>query len=69
MKPKKEIPAIAVIIICLIIVIISSKLMVLAKNYFAENNTVMAETLPALPDNIIQNQIRYLISDGYLGDN
>ncbi|MCX6785640.1 MAG: hypothetical protein NTZ18_02170 [Candidatus Komeilibacteria bacterium] len=70
MKSRKEIPSIAIIAICLVIVVLSSKLLVLAQNYFEGGSTALAaESLPALPDNIIQNQVRYLITDGYLEDN
>jgi len=54
------------ILICFILVAGTAKLLAITRDNFEENQVVKAETLAPLPTNIKQNQIRYLIEDGYL---
>lgn len=68
MKNKKELNVILALTISLIIIVASAELMLWAKKSFEENHVVSAEELAALPSEIKQNQIRYLIYDGYLDD-
>jgi hypothetical protein len=53
---------------CFILVIGAAQLFAYFKDNFEENQKVSAETLPPLPSVIKQNQIRYLIEEGYLND-
>lgn len=54
------------IIVCFILVIATAKLLAFARNSFEDSQKVIAETLPPLPQEIEQNQIRYLTEEGYL---
>lgn len=53
---------------CFILVIGTAQLFAYFKDNFEETQKVSAETLPPLPSEIKQNQIRYLIEEGYLND-
>ncbi|MBU1130723.1 hypothetical protein KJ840_01150 [Patescibacteria group bacterium] len=67
MKNRKEkLNTILYITVCFILVVATAKIMALARDNFEENQRVIAETLPSLPSDIQQNQIRYLIEEGYL---
>lgn len=63
---RKQSSALLYIVVCLILVIGTAKLLAWARDSFEENNRVLAENLPPLPAEIKQNQIRYLIEEGYL---
>ena len=65
-KNRRELSPLLTVILSLIIIVVASQLLVLARNSFEENQTVSAEELTALPLEINQNQVRYLIEDGYL---
>jgi len=62
----KQSSALLYIVVCLILVIGTAKLLAWARDAFEENHRVLAENLPLLPAEIKQNQIRYLIEEGYL---
>ena len=65
-KNRRELSPLLAIVLSLIIIVAASQLLVLARNSFEESQTVIAETLPTLPFEIDQNQVRYLTEDGYL---
>jgi hypothetical protein len=63
---KEKINTVLYIIVCFILVIGTAKLLVFARDNFEKDLKVRAETLTTLPLEIKQNQLRYLIEDGYL---
>ena len=65
-KTRREFSPLLTVILSLVIIATASQLLVLARNSFEENQIVSAEELTVLPLEINQNQVRYLIEDGYL---
>ena len=65
-KNRREFSPLLTVILSLVIIATASQLLVLARNSFEENQIVSAEELTVLPLEINQNQVRYLIEDGYL---
>ncbi|OGY88785.1 MAG: hypothetical protein A2927_01555 [Candidatus Komeilibacteria bacterium RIFCSPLOWO2_01_FULL_45_10] len=65
-KNRRELSPLLTVILSLVIIATASQLLVLARNSFEENQIVSAEELTVLPLEINQNQVRYLIEDGYL---
>jgi len=63
---KEKLNPLLYIIACFILVIGTAKTLAVIRDNFEINQKVSAETLDPLPTEIKQNQIRYLIEDGYL---
>lgn len=62
----KKLSSLFYLLVCFLLVIGTAKLFALFKDNFEINHRVKAEILPPLPDELKQNQIRYLIEEGYL---
>ena len=62
----KKLSSLFYLLVCFLLVIGTAKLFALLKNNFETSQRVKAEILPPLPDELKQNQIRYLIEEGYL---
>lgn len=63
---KEKLNPLLYLTVCFVLVIGASELLVYLRDNFEENQKVSAETIDNLPAEIKQNQIRYLIEDGYL---
>lgn len=64
----KQFNALLYLLICFLLVIGTAKILALLRSNLEINQKVKAEILPPLPNELKQNQIRYLIEEGYLSE-